>query len=110
MADQEQSPPPPVAIPWYQSRILLGLIVSMVSKMLVISGVASSVSSDKQEFLVNSLVLMVGFAADGYAGWKRLNQEAAPNITGTQKAADVQQVAAANTAEREAEVPSWMRK
>ena len=71
----------PSAIPWYRSKIILGAVVSIVTKILVMTGLVNELAPDDNENLVNLIVLVAGGIGDLVAIGARLVQNAAPEIT-----------------------------
>lgn len=86
------------AIPWYKSQIIIGAVVSIVSKVLVGAGFAG-LSVDDQSTLVNGLILLIGFIGDAWAIYQRAKQQQAPKVVATQATADLHNAAATDTHE-----------
>ncbi len=75
----------PETLPWYRSHVIVAALVSVLSKVLVISGLVGDFASEDQEQLTNLIVLVVGGLADLWAMRSRVVQTAAPEITATQR-------------------------
>jgi hypothetical protein len=71
----------PTELPWYRSKIIVGAIISLITKLLVITGVLDSTFND--EALTDGILLVVGVVADLFIGYQRVTQKAAPAITGS---------------------------
>lgn len=101
---------PAEAIPWYKSRIILGVALSLICNVLVISGLTGEVTADTQQQLLDVVITLVGGAGDLYAIMQRITQKTAPVITSTAaKAEEKHAEITAAKADPQAEVPSWMR-
>jgi hypothetical protein len=87
------------AIPWYRSKIMVGIGVSLVCKALVATGLIHEIGSDAEGEIANTLTTLVGAAGDGVALFGRLHQQHAPVITGSASSASVKhdEIAAAAT-------------
>jgi hypothetical protein len=70
-------------MPWYRSRIILGAAVSILSKVLVATGVISDITTEEEAQLADLTVLLVGGIGDLVAITARVGQKAAPMITAT---------------------------
>jgi hypothetical protein len=105
----------PNAIPWYKSRIIIGIVISLVCKALVVSGVAKAgIDSDTQAQLLNLVLMLIGGGGDLFALAKRITQQSAPAIAATAKRADVldAKIEAAKPVADPApvqDVPQWMQ-
>lgn len=89
MADVE----PPTAIPWYKSNIYRGLMVTLVSQALGAFKITSTLAPEAGP-IVDAVLEIVSVAGVAWAGYSRAKHPL-PNVTATQKQADVQNVAAA---------------
>lgn len=69
----------PDTLPWYKSKIIIGAIVSLLTKVLVIFGVLDGTFDDGAA--TDAALLVVGVLADIFIGFSRKNQKAAPVIT-----------------------------
>lgn len=76
------------AIPWYKSSIVVGIVVSMVCKVLVLSGLTQGIAADEELRLTNALVGILGAAGDIWALTARLRHPAAAPIVLTKGAAE----------------------
>lgn len=83
-----------VALPWYRSTIIISAVVSVLTKVLVISGLVKEIAPADVETISNTLVLVIGGIADLWAIKARVVQQEAPKIVSTQKVAAVHQAAA----------------
>jgi hypothetical protein len=72
----------PDNMPWYQSRIIIGAIVSIVMKLLVATGVLGEVGLDDGA-ITDAVLLVIGGIADLWIMYQRVTQKAAPTITAT---------------------------
>lgn len=70
----------PRAIPWYKSKIIVGVMVSLLCKVLVASGLVGEVSSAAQQQVLEALMTVLGGVGDMWAIWQRLKQTSAPAI------------------------------
>lgn len=75
------------AMPWWQSRIVVGAVISIICKALVLSGLAGDISNDMQTQLINAALLVLGGAGDLLAIYKRVKQEQAPALVASKAAA-----------------------
>lgn len=71
----------PSAMPWYKSKIIVGAAISILTKILVMTGLISEFTPEQSEVLVNTLVLVTGGIGDIVAISSRVVQKAAPDIT-----------------------------
>ena len=69
----------PDTMPWYKSRIIIGAIISILTKILVATGILDATFNDEQ--LTDVALLVIGAIADLYIMWQRGTQKAAPQIT-----------------------------
>jgi hypothetical protein len=69
------------SLPWYRSKIIIGAIISITTKVLVVSGLVSQIAPEDSEALTNLLVLLGGGVGDLMALVARLMQKAAPPIS-----------------------------
>ncbi len=69
----------PSTLPWYKSKIIVGAIVSLITKMLVIFGLLDGTFDDAAA--TDAILLVVGVAADIFIAISRKTQKAAPAIT-----------------------------
>lgn len=70
-------------LPWYKSRIMIGAFVSILSKILVLSGVLGEFTEGDQQALVDIIVLLGGGIGDVLVLYGRVTQKTAPTITAT---------------------------
>lgn len=75
------------AMPWYRSTVIVSALISLVTKVLVISGLISELSPEDMDILTNTIVLIAGGIADLVALKSRVVQKQAPQITSTKKKA-----------------------
>jgi hypothetical protein len=71
----------PSTMPWYRSQVIWAAIVSILSKVFVLTGLSDNVAPEDQEQLVNLIVLVAGGVADIWAMRSRIVQRYAPQIT-----------------------------
>lgn len=74
---------PPSAMPWYRSTVIIGALVSIISKVLVMTGLIGDIAPGDQEQLVSIIVLLAGGLGDLFAITARVRQKHAPAITGS---------------------------
>jgi hypothetical protein len=77
------------AIPWYQSRVFIGAVVSIISQLLVLIGKQDVIPVDVITSNVEALFQIIALAAAGYAAWKRKTSDIQP-LTITKAAAEKQ--------------------
>jgi hypothetical protein len=75
----------PTTLPWYKSKVIVGAIISIVAKVLVMTGLIGEVSPEDSENLANLAVLVIGGIGDVVAIGARVAQKRAPEITVTDK-------------------------
>lgn len=71
----------PASIPWYQSNVLRGLAVSVISQAVVIlrtHGVIDPDADPDVAMLVDLIFQLAALGAAAYAGWSRLRQPTPP--------------------------------
>jgi hypothetical protein len=68
-------------LPWYKSPIMVGMLVSLLGKIAVISGFVTEVSDEDAAQVTNLIVLVASGLADLWAMRARLQQKSAPKIT-----------------------------
>lgn len=71
----------PANLPWYRSQVIVGAIISIITKLLVVLGVIEELAPEDSEQLSSTVVLIIGGLADIWAMRARLVQKAAPPIT-----------------------------
>jgi len=79
-----------VTLPWYKSGIMVGLIVSLLLKAAVVSGLVTEVSDEQAAAVTNAVVLVLSGLADLWAMRGRLTQQGSPTITLKKGLSDVQ--------------------
>lgn len=94
-----------VALPWYRSTIIISALVSIITKILVVSGVISDLSSEDAEALTNTLVLVIGGIADLWAIKSRVVQQEAPKIVSSGKKAAIVTAATVVATDPLAQIP-----
>ena len=57
----------PNAIPWYKSSIFMGIVVSLLCKALVVSGLTGEITAGDQLTLTNLIISLIGGAAGSLA-------------------------------------------
>lgn len=71
----------PTSLPWWRSRVIIGAIVSIASKLLVATGAVGEISPEDEGRIADIAVLLVGGVADLVVITARVRQEHAPPIT-----------------------------
>lgn len=71
------------AIPWYKSKIIVGAAVSILSKVLVTSGLLPDGLNGQDEALTELVVTGVGLAADAVVIGSRVKQKEPASIVAT---------------------------
>lgn len=103
------TPPVPSAIPWYQSPVYIGAVVTVVSSLLSVAPKLATelglTSSDAISHLVDTVFGFVALLAGSYTAWKRANSSVQP-ITMTKAGAANHPVTLANQASVSAEEKS----
>lgn len=66
------------AIPWYQSPVYIGAVVSIVSQVLVLLGLGDKVAPEEIAKYVDAGFQMIALGAAAYAAWKRQRSEIQP--------------------------------
>ncbi len=66
------------SIPWYQSPVYAGALVSLITQLLVLFGVADKVAPDTVSGAVNAVLQLVAIAAAALAWWKRQRSDIQP--------------------------------
>jgi hypothetical protein len=69
----------PDTLPWYRSKIIVGAAISIITKLLVATGVLDVAIDDSA--LTDIVLLLIGGVADLWIMLSRVRQEAAPKIT-----------------------------
>lgn len=72
----------PTSMPWYRSTVIIGAIVSILAKVLVMTGLIGELAPDDEAELTNLIVLLIGGIGDIVAIGSRVRQKHAPAITG----------------------------
>lgn len=93
------------AIPWYKSKIVVGVMISLFCKALVASGAVGEISGDTQKQLADIVITVLGGMGDLWALLARFKQTAAPVLTVTKQGA----VEMHDKLSPQAEVPEWIR-
>ncbi len=68
-------------LPWYRSRIIVAALISIVTKVLVGFGIVEELGPDAEDEIINTVLLVIGGAADLVAISSRVTQKRAPPIT-----------------------------
>lgn len=71
----------PTELPWYKSKVIMGVIISVLSKILFATGVIGELAPADQAQLADILVLVIGGIGDLVAVGARVVQKEAPKIT-----------------------------
>lgn len=69
------------SLPWYRSKVVVGAAVSILSKVLVMTGLVNDFAPEDGEQLSNLVVLVIGGIGDLVALVARVRQRFAPPIT-----------------------------
>lgn len=80
-------PEVPASLPWWRSRVIIGVIVSILCKALVGFGAIDAISLEDERQLADAALLIIGGVGDLVALTARVRQKHAPSITATKKAA-----------------------
>lgn len=72
-------------IPWWQSKVIIGAIISLVGKALVISGVITAIAPEDADAIANTVVLITSGVGDLIAMVSRIRQTRAPAVTLTKE-------------------------
>lgn len=78
----------PAAKPWWQSKIVIGVAVSLVSKLLIVSGLTGDISGDDAQKATDLVVGAIGLVGDGVALVGRVNGKPNVPLTGSKDKAD----------------------
>jgi hypothetical protein len=68
-------------LPWYKSKIIIGALISMIGKILVLSGVVSKFAPEDADALTNVILLLISGVGDLIAITSRVVQKTAPPIS-----------------------------
>ena len=68
-------------MPWWKSRIIIGAVVSILTKLLVVSGVTGEIDLNTNTQIVDIVLLLIGAVGDLTAIKARVVQTRAPTIT-----------------------------
>lgn len=75
----------PETLPWWQSKVIVGALISAVFKLifalLVLFEYDVPFADEEMQPIVDALVLLVSLVGDFIAGRARVTQRAAPPIT-----------------------------
>lgn len=80
------------ALPFYRSPVFISLLVSIVTQILSLLGVADAVTTEDIAKGVDLALQLVSLGAAGYAAWKRKRSSIQP-LTLTKGAAEKQNTA-----------------
>lgn len=70
----------PTELRWYQSRVLVGALISALFKALAAIGVATDFSEEETGAIVTIIMIGISFLGDYIAGRARMTQTSAPPI------------------------------
>lgn len=76
-------------LPWYRSRIIVGAIISALTKLAVLSGLVGEVAPEQETEITNAIVLGAGALADLWIMFARVKQMDSPKITAKKGIRDV---------------------
>lgn len=71
----------PETLPWYQSRVLIGALLSAILKLVAAFGVTVQVTDEQTQAIVTVLALLGSLVGDYMAARARVTQVTAPPIT-----------------------------
>lgn len=71
----------PDTIPWYQSRVVTGALISAVLKMVAAFGATVPVTEDQTQAIATVLALLGSLVGDFVAARARVVQKTAPQVT-----------------------------
>ena len=71
----------PATMPWWKSRVIVGALVSIVMKLLVVSGLTGDFTADESQQLVDLALILIGAIGDVVVIASRVRQRHAPAIT-----------------------------
>lgn len=71
----------PETLPWYQSRVMIGALLSAVLKLVAALGVTVQVTDEQTQAIVTVLVLLGSLVGDYIAAKARVVQTTAPPLT-----------------------------
>jgi len=86
------------AMVWWRSPVFVGAIVSVISQILALSGLAEDIPSEDLSKIVDGSLQVIALAAAGYAAWKRQRSLIQP-LTLTKGNAEAHPATVANAAE-----------
>ncbi len=69
----------PETLPFWRSRIIMGALVSLLCKVLALTGLTGDLASDPA--VIDALVIAISFLADAVIVRARIKQDVAPTIT-----------------------------
>lgn len=69
----------PDNMPWYKSRIVIGAVISVLMKLLVLTGILDTAFNE--EAVTDAVLLVIGGIADLWIMKERFTQKAAPTLT-----------------------------
>lgn len=74
---------PPIAMPWYRSKVIIGALVSIFTKLLVLSGLTGEITASETAQIVDLVLILSGAVGDLVAIGARLRQRHVPKIVST---------------------------
>lgn len=77
----------PLALPWWKSRVIVGALVSAVTKVLALSGVTTEIAPEDEAAWIDLVLILASLAGDFIAIRARVVQVSAPPIVGSKAAA-----------------------
>jgi len=87
MTEDVQALTAPAAMPWWESRIVIGIAVAVVTHIIAALHLEQYVSSGEVAAIVNDGFQIATLIGAGIAVHARVTQKAAPQLTGTKTAA-----------------------
>jgi hypothetical protein len=77
----------PSAMPWWESRIVVGIVIAVVTHVIAALHLEKYVTSGEVSAVVNDGLQIATLIGAGIAMHARVTQKAAPQLTGTKSAA-----------------------
>ena len=75
------NPYPPQSMPWWKSRVIVGAAVSILMKLLVLSGLTGEFTEAESQQVVDLALILIGGIGDLIAIGSRVRQRHVPRIT-----------------------------
>ena len=78
------TPYPPEVMPWYRSKIIVGALVSIITKLLVVSGLTGEFTATETSQIADLALIVIGGIGDLVAIGARVRQRYVPQIVASQ--------------------------